>query len=167
MQIVVADATPLNYLILIEAVELLPKLFEKIYLPQEVADELGTADAPEPVSSWMARPPSWIKVRKSEPSRGADSSLNTLDFGERAAIQLAEMLRADLLLIDEREGAAIAEQRGLAVTGTLGVLDLADRTGLIDLREAFARLQRTNFRYPPSLMEKILKESERRKKNKP
>ncbi len=90
--------------------------------------------------------------------------MNILDSGERAAILLAESLRADLLLIDEREGATLAERRGLAVTGTLGLLDLAASRGLIDLRDAFARLQKTNFRYPPSLIEKILKEDEGRKK---
>ena len=164
MQVVVADATPLNYLILIEAVEVLPKLFTKIHLPIEVANELSSADAPEAVKSWMKRPPSWIEVSKSGEPSIAEPALNALDLGERAAILLAESLRADLLLIDEREGAAIAERRGLAVTGTLGVLDLADRRGLVNLRETFVRLRRTNFRYPPSLIEKILREAERRKK---
>lgn len=164
MQVVVADATPLNYLILIEAVEVLPKLFTKIHLPFEVANELSSADAPEAVRSWMRQPPSWMAVCKSKELGVQDSSLNALDLGERAAILLAESLRADLLLIDEREGARIAERRGLAVTGTLGVLDLAHRRGLIDLREAFVRLQLTNFRYPPSLLEKMLKETEKGKK---
>jgi predicted nucleic acid-binding protein len=73
-------------------------------------------------------------------------------------------LKADLLLIDDRAGASAAQQRGLIVTGTLGVLDLASRAGLLDLRSTFTRLQKTNFRYPPSLMEKLLEEERTRSK---
>ena len=60
-----------------------------------------------------------------------DSSLQALDSGERAAIVLAESISADLLLIDDRAGAILAQQRGLAVSGTLGVLDLASQAGLL------------------------------------
>jgi len=87
-----------------------------------------------------------------------------LDLGERAAIVLAESIHADLLPIDERAGAILAQRRGLVVTGTLGVLDLASRTGLLHLRDAFVRLQKTNFRYPPSLLETLLEEDTNRKK---
>ena len=45
-----------------------------------------------------------------------------LDAGETAAILVAESLHADLVLIDERAGRAVAQGRGLAVRGTLGVL---------------------------------------------
>jgi predicted nucleic acid-binding protein len=69
---------------------------------------------------------------------------------------------ADLLLIDDRAGAIAAQQRGLIVTGTLGVLDLASRARLLDLTNVFARLQKTNFRYPPSLIEALLQEEKKR-----
>ena len=164
MDVVVADATPLNYLILIDAAEVLPQLFTNIHIPIEVLTELSSNDAPEIVRLWIQRLPAWINVHRSEEIGAGDAAVNILDSGERAAILLAESLRADLLLIDEREGATLAERRGLAVTGTLGLLDLAASRGLIDLRDAFARLQKTNFRYPPSLIEKILKEDEGRKK---
>jgi predicted nucleic acid-binding protein len=36
MRLVVADTGPLNYLVLIEAIELLPKLFEKVFAPEGV-----------------------------------------------------------------------------------------------------------------------------------
>jgi hypothetical protein len=58
----------------------------------------------------------------------------------------------------------ILQRRGLAVTGTLGVLDLASRASLLDLHHTFARLQKTNFRYPPSVMEVFLEENRHRKK---
>lgn len=52
-----------------------------------------------------------------------------LDPGETAAILLAEEIGADLILIDERAGRAVAESRGIAVRGTLGVLVQARATG--------------------------------------
>jgi predicted nucleic acid-binding protein len=111
----------------------------------------------------MLRAPDWLTIHPF-PELGEDRSLDFLDAGERAAILLAIALRGDLLLIDERAGAATARAGGLAVTGTIGVLDLAARAGLTSLREVFPRLQRTNFRYAPSLLEQLLEEEELRKK---
>jgi predicted nucleic acid-binding protein len=110
----------------------------------------------------MQQPPPWLEILSAPVSVPQDPSLAALDSGERAAIILAESLRADLLLIDDRAGANLALQRGLAVTGTLGVLDLASRAKLLRLRDAFERLQKTNFRYPPSLMELLLEEESAR-----
>jgi len=106
----------------------------------------------------MQQPPHWVEVLAAPVVSTEDSSLQALDSGERAAIVLAESSGADLLLIDDRAGAILAERRGLAVTGTLGVLDLASQAGLLHLHEAFARQQKTNFRYPPSLLETLLEE---------
>ena len=166
MRVVVADATPLHYLILIDAAVVLARLFEKIHVPTEVRNELICEAAPASVRKWMQQPPPWLEILTAPVGTHLDSSLAALDSGERAAIALAESLRADLLLIDDRAGAMLAQQRGLAVTGTLGVLDLASRTGLLHLKDAFTRLQKTNFRYPPSLVEALLEEERIRRKKK-
>jgi predicted nucleic acid-binding protein len=164
MRVVVADATPLHYLILIDAVNILPRLFERIHVPAEVRDELIHQATPSVVRTWMLSPPKWLEVREAPAVSSEDSALLVLDMGERAAIVLAGSILADLLLIDDRAGAFLAQRRGLAVTGTLGVLDLASRSGLIHLQDAFARLQKTNFRYPPSLIETLLDEESNRRK---
>jgi predicted nucleic acid-binding protein len=166
MRVVVADATPLHYLILIDVIHVLPRIFEKIHVPIEVRDELTRDAAPPSVRTWMQQPPQWLEVLAAPAVASEDSSLQALDLGERAAIVLAESIRADLLLIDDRAGALLAQRRGFAVTGTLGVLDLASQAGLLHLRDAFVRLQKTNFRYPPSLLETLLaEEKSRRKRN--
>ena len=46
--------------------------------------------------------------------------------------------------------------RGLEVTGTLGILQRAARRGLLNLEDAFDRLKRTNFRYRQEIMDKLL-----------
>ena len=164
MRVVVADATPLHYLILIEAVHVLPHLFEKIKVPTEVRSELIHEATPAVVRTWMQRPPAWLDVLTIPIIPAEDSALQTLDSGERAAIVLAESIRADLLLIDDRAGAVLAQRRGLTTTGTLGVLDLASQSGFVQLQDVFVRLQKTNFRYPPSLLETLLEEEKSRRK---
>jgi hypothetical protein len=60
--IVIADATPLNYLILIDQAELLPRLFDRILIPPAVFEELQHQETPDVVRRWIARPPSWLHV---------------------------------------------------------------------------------------------------------
>jgi predicted nucleic acid-binding protein len=79
-----------------------------------------------------------------------------LHAGERAAIALALTLKSDFVLIDERIGTRVALEVGLRPTGTLGILDVAARRGIVDLKVAIDRLKATNFRYPSALMERLL-----------
>jgi predicted nucleic acid-binding protein len=96
----------------------------------------------------------WLESRTLRPV--ADLPFPGLGDGERAAIALAQAIGATLVLIDDRAGAAVARSQGLATTGTLGVLELAAMSGLVDLPSAVARLQGTNFRYRPELLEMLL-----------
>jgi predicted nucleic acid-binding protein len=61
-------------------------------------------------------------------------------------LSLAELLRADEILIDDRDGRSEAERRHLRVTGTVGVLADGHLAGLLDFGQAPARLRTTNFR---------------------
>jgi predicted nucleic acid-binding protein len=154
-RVVVADTGPILYLHLIAEIELLPALFGEVHLPVAVYRELRHPAAPPELRSWVLAAPSWLLIA---PDTGLlDPETASLDAGERAAVALAGALRADLVLMDDRKGVRIALQKGFAVTGTLGILDLAARRGLIDLAEAFKRLKATNFRYRPQIMEEILK----------
>lgn len=161
MRLVVSDTGPVNYLILIEHIEILPGLFEKVIIPDVVFRELTHPNAPDVVRGWIQDPPSWLEVREPLPETDLDSPVRSLDAGERAAILLARELGADLLLMDDREGVAAAQSMGLAVTGTIGLLYLAARRGLLDLSEAFERLRHTSFRCPDRIMVELLNRFER------
>jgi predicted nucleic acid-binding protein len=142
MLLVVADTGPIRYLVQIDQINLLVRLFEKIVIPDVVADELRHPSAPVAVQDWINHPPDWLKV--SPVTHVYDPVLKALDPGERAAIALGLSLKADLILIDDRKGASVAMHKGCEITGTLGVLDLAARRRLINLRDALDRLKRTS-----------------------
>jgi predicted nucleic acid-binding protein len=156
MRLVVADAGPLHYLVLTGDIELLPKLFESVLAPQAVHDELNDPATPEEVRAWIARTPGWLEIRPNLTPPQENESMRILDAGESAAIALALSVKADLVLMDDREGVSAARGEGLAVTGTLGILDIAARRGLIDLADAFERLKRTSFYYRQGLLDTIL-----------
>src|ERR1035437_829975 len=160
MRLVVADTSPIRYLVRIGHIDLLPGLFERIFLPSVLADELLHPSAPPTVRDWMRQPPGWLEVM---PVADIDDpALDALDRGERSAIALGLSLKADLILVADRKGAAVALNKGFEVTGTLGVLDLAAERGLVDLVDAFDRLKRTNFRYRQGLFDVLLKKHEDR-----
>jgi predicted nucleic acid-binding protein len=154
VKVVIADTGPINYLLLIGQVELLPKLFEKVVLPSAVKDELSDPETPAAVRNWIAVPPQWLEIRHARDLRAVIG----LGAGEAEAIALALELHADLLLMDDRRGVKAARGNGIEVTGTLGVLGLAGKRRLIDLAEVFDRLKKTNFRYPRTLMDEFLQE---------
>jgi predicted nucleic acid-binding protein len=134
-------------------------LFEKIFLPSAVVDELSHPSAPIAVRDWIQHPPGWLDVLQAPDIH--DPALGALDKGERSAITLGLSLKAALILIDERKGAAVALSKGFEIVGTLGVLDLAAERGAVDLADCLDRLKRTNFRYRPELLDAVLKKHTR------
>jgi predicted nucleic acid-binding protein len=160
MRLIVADTSPLVYLVLIDHVDILPQLFETILVPDAVHAELRNPLAPALIQNWAAALPSWVEV-KQVPNVPDDAALRPLGAGERAAIALALSIHADLVLIDERKGTQVAMNKGLDVTGTLGILQRAARRGLLNLADAFDRLKRTNFRYQQEIMDKLLDQTGR------
>ena len=149
--LVVSDTSPLNYLVLVEAVNVLPKLFLEVYAPPAVLAEMCHSKAPQIVRSWALNPPTWLQVR--EPKSRARAG--NLDLGEAEAIALAEELNASALLMDERQATKVARKRGISVIGTVGVLARAIVRELIERDATVAKLQQTNFRGPISLLDEI------------
>jgi predicted nucleic acid-binding protein len=113
--IVVADTSPINYLTLIQKVDILPKMYGRVVIPQTVREELVRASAPQLVRSLINKLPNWLEVRS--PLAVPDSSLAKLDAGERDAITPATELHVDRLIVDEREGRREAERRGIPIIG--------------------------------------------------
>jgi predicted nucleic acid-binding protein len=161
MTVVVADSSPLNYLALIESVDVLRQLYGTIVVPQQVITELTDLAAPNDVRSWALNLPDWIDVRVTVVN---DGDMLHLDPGERAAITLAQSEAGTLLLIDDAAGRIEASRRGILNTGTLGVLRAAALQDLVDLPTGLARLIETNFRVSMTLVSDLLAEDADRRR---
>ena len=151
--LLIADTGPVNYLILIGQIDLLPRLFKKVVLPGAVHAELSNRGAPKPVQLWIANLPSWVEIVETQTIK----HISGIHKGEAAAIALAISLHADLLLMDDRKGVTEAERQGLKVTGTLGILDLAAERGFINFDQTIKLLRETTFRIPGALLDSLLK----------
>jgi len=154
---VVADTSPLNYLVLIEQIDLLPQLYGRVLIPEAVLDELSAMETPPLVRVWATNLPEWIEVSPATPIH--DAGLTRLHAGERDAISLALTVHADAVLLDERHGRKEAENRGLKPIGTLGVLVAAHECGLIDLSATIDALRQTSFHASPKLLASIVNRS--------
>jgi len=162
VSVVVSDTSPLHYLILCDAEEILPRLFESVVLPPVVFQELQQPNTPERVRQWTNNLPSWIRVQK-------PTTLNPdldVDAGELEAICLAQEIRAAAVLMDDRAGRIVAQSCGLAVVGTVGLLERASERGLVDFPSIIARLQQTNARLDAKLVSAALKRDQARKRTK-
>jgi predicted nucleic acid-binding protein len=92
-------------------------LYGTVVIPRAVRDELLRPSAREMVRGWIGQLPAWLEVHT--PANAPDALLVNLDPGERDAILLAGELRADQLIVDDRQGRHEAENRGIPVMGTL------------------------------------------------
>src|SRR5689334_16438991 len=108
--IVVADTSPILYLVLIDQISLLQSLYGKVIIPDAVTAELLAPASPTPVRSWISNAPEWIQVKSPTPEQ-LEAVPAELDLGERMAIALATAFSADLLLIDDARGRHEARRR--------------------------------------------------------
>lgn len=164
---VVADTSPLNYLVLIDTIDVLPQLFGRVLIPEAVALELQRPRTPPEVAAWLTAQPAWLVIQApAQPaSDPPDQELERLGAGEREAIMLASEHRPDVLLpIDEGKGRRVANRRKLRIIGTLGILELAAESGLLDLPSSVERLRRTTFYVAPSLLRTLLDRDAERKR---
>ncbi len=162
--IAVSNTTPLRYLIAIGRENLLGQLFEKVFVPRAVFEELTEAKTPESVRQRVLSLPAWFEIRTV-----AEDSATTfpvaLHRGEREAILLSETLRPDVLLIDEQIGRMIALDRSLPLSGTLGVLERADTMGLVnDFPQILQELRASGFFITETLEQQLLRRHGARQK---
>ena len=149
--VVVADSSPLRYLIVVGEQELLPELFGETWIPSAVLIELSASSTPAGVRTFLNNPPGWLKVR--EPREETLETISAeLDRGERAALALARELNADLVLLDDAAARSEAKSLGFRITGTVGVLRLAAERGLINVPAIVEQLRQSGFYLNDSLI---------------
>ena len=121
--IVVSDTSVVSGLLQSDSLHILRNFYKNIIIPNEVFQELGQLDKALFKQLFV----DWIEIKHVHSSPLLTELSSLLDLGEAEAITLAKDLRADILLIDEKKGRAIATQLGLNITGILGILIEAKR----------------------------------------
>jgi predicted nucleic acid-binding protein len=142
---IIADASCLIVLQNIRELSLLQKLFGEVFITEEVKQEFGL---------YL---PEWITVKDIENKAHQTVLSLILDKGEAASIALCLETDNSLLIIDEKKGRRIAQELGLKITGTLGVILQAKKEGSIDsIEDLFLKLENAEFRISEALKAKIL-----------
>ena len=128
--LVVSNTSPLINLAMIGELDLLRKLYEVVYIPQAVFDEIVIKGEGQ-IGAEDIKNSEWIKVLPVQNRLLVKSLFLQLDIGESEAIVLAIEHSANLVLLDEKRGRNIASEFNLRPFGLLGVLVQAKKLGLI------------------------------------
>lgn len=145
---IISDTSCLILLDKIDEIEILHKLFGIIITTSEVAKEFG-----QPL-------PSWIKIQQPSDKNYQAIIETSVDKGEASAIALAVELDDCLLIIDDLKGRKFAQQLGLTIIGTLGIIVAAKLTGVItSAKPILSKIKTTNFRLSEKLELLILKKT--------
>ena len=156
--IVVSDTGPLHYLVLCGAIEVVPRLFDRVIIPAAVLNELQHANTPAAVREWVSSLPPWTEVRQATP---CDLGVK-MGAGEMEAITLALELKVAAILVDDDKARKCAIRKGLAAVGTLAILEKAAEQRLIDLPDVLTALRQTNIHLHPRLLQESLARHEQR-----
>lgn len=153
----VSNTSPLLYLGRIGQIQLLPALFAPVFVPEVVILELdaGRLIRPDTIDprrvDWITR----VTVDQSVIDRLPP---NRLGPGERAVIAFASSLPSCIVGLDDRQARLLAEQLGLSIVGTVGILVKAKQAGLISaMRPLLDDLQNQGFRISAELYAEALR----------
>lgn len=155
--IVVSNSSPLIALSITNSLELLHALYGNIHIPQAVFDEVVIRGAGRPGATAVANT-AWI-VRQAPANHQTVAQLLSagLNKGESEAIVLASEVSAGLLILDESHARMIARQRGLSVTGTLGVLIAAKNARVVAaIKPLLGQLTAAGFYLGPEIIARAL-----------
>ena len=142
---IISDTSCLILLDKIGELELLKKLFGKIIITKAISEEFNQ-DLPD-----------WFEIQSPTNKTYQKILEASLDKGEASAIALAIEQADCLLIMDDLKGRNFAEQLGLKVTGTLGVLVDAKLSGFLkSVKPSFEKIRNTNFRLTNDLERKAL-----------
>lgn len=158
--IVISDTTPIVSLIKISRIDLLEKLFGEVCIPEAVFRELTTNTIFESEAE-VVKNSSFLKITpvKNLKSLGILQAASGLDDGESEAIILADELKSDILVIDERKGRKVAQKLGITITGTIGILIQAHDEKIIsteEIKRYLEQLKNSSIRLSESLIQEAL-----------
>jgi len=152
--LIVSDTSPIICLAVCGKLDLLDRLFDHVYVPQAVFDELAVPNRlkADEIAKW-AKP----RIVPAKETVVIAALSMTLDLGESEAISLYLETGADYLLIDEKKGRSIAAKNGIRVIGSIGILLLAKQKGIIaTIKPTLDAIMQTSFRISGTLYRQVL-----------
>jgi predicted nucleic acid-binding protein len=146
-QIIISDTSCLILYDKIGRFDILQATFDHIIVTEEVASEYGDL-------------PGWIEVKSLKNRKQYDELRLELGRGEASSIAFAIENSESLLIIDERKGRKRAEELGISIIGSLGVLLKAKEKGAIDsVSQIMEDINKTDFRISEAIKKKLLEEA--------
>ena len=128
--------------------ELLHLVYGQIITTADIAEEFGD------------KLPDWVKIVAVKDKVRQQLLEMQIDKGESSAIALALESAGSTLIIDDYKARKVAEQLGLAFTGTIGVLIKAKLIGKINsIKPILTKIKETNFRISLELEDQALNEA--------
>ncbi len=160
MKKVISNASPLIALSNIRQLELLEKLFQKIVIPEAVYKEVVEEGKDKPGAVEVKKATDkWIEVKKVKNSDEVKALRALLDYGEAEVIVLAQEIKADLLILDNKEPRIFAKHLGFKLIGTIGILILAYEKGFLkNPIEKIFELREKGFYISNRLLREIIKQ---------
>jgi len=147
---IIGDSSALVALATMDRLDLLEKIFEKIYIPQAVYDEVSISYKPQSIRLKEFLKDKVISVE-------LDVSKIGLGQGELEAITLYKNMDADFLLIDDRRAKKFAQLNSVNVIGSLGIMILAKDRGLLEsIRKDLEKLVNSSLFISQNLIDKVL-----------
>ncbi len=151
--LVISDSGPIFSLSIIDKLEILDEMFEEVYIPPAVWEEI-TRDK---TKNYFRKMNDFFKHRVKKIS-GFNELTFVMDYGESESVILYKELNADFLLIDDKKARSIAEMFGINCVGTIGVLSTAKEKGILsELRPIFELFLKNGRYYSVNLLNTILK----------
>jgi len=120
---IISDSTTVITLLNINKLEILKNLFDVVYLPQKVYDEIV-------IDEKIVLDRDLFVTKEIKNRELYAILLKVLDSGEAEAIILAKEMNLSLI-IDERKGRKIAENMGINIFGFIGLLLLNYKNGYL------------------------------------
>jgi len=163
MPCLVMDSSVLASLSGAGALEGLRDLFCPIFVPEGVRFEIvekGSEWEEAEFAQQAIIEGHWLLTRRCRNRKKVEQLKNRLDLGESEVIALAIEIGC-LAAIDEKKGRKLAIQAGLRPIGSLGLLLLMKKAGIIPMVKTGIDLMLANgFRCSPDLISKILREAD-------
>jgi uncharacterized protein len=138
----VSDSSPLVVLSKLGFLDLLNRVFPRVYISPEVHREVVVAGAGLPGASEVSKS-EWIEVKPLRNPAGLYSTQRRygLGPGEMSTILLAKEMGANPVLLDDYRARKLAKAEGLEILGSVGLLETFYlRRYLTDLGSAFRQL---------------------------